>query len=45
MIPIKYRLRSIFMGIWNKKHWKHWWETFCYRIIERTGPVRHAFRK
>ena len=45
VIPIKYRLRSIFMGIWNKKHWKHWWETFRYRIIERTGPVRHAFRK
>ena len=44
-IPAEYVRRSIMMGIFNKKHWKHWLKKTKYNLIEVTGPVRHIFRK
>lgn len=40
-IPRKYVFRSIKMGIFNKKHWKHWYKVKRYELIEKTGPIRH----
>lgn len=44
-IPMKYIFRSVRMGIFNKKHWKHWFGEKKYYLIEKTGPIRHMFRK
>ena len=44
-IPREYVIRSKIMGIFNTKHWKHWYKVTKYKIVELTGPVRHFFRK
>lgn len=45
VIPKKYLLRSMKMGIFNKKHWKQWYKVKKYELIEKTGPVRHLLLK
>lgn len=44
-IPTKYVWRSRKMGLLNKKHWKQWIKTTKYTIVEKTGPIRHIFRR
>lgn len=44
-IPTEYVRRSKKMGLLNKKHWNQWMKTTKYTIIEKTGPIRHMFRR
>lgn len=44
-IPVEYVRRSRKMGLLNKKHWNQWIKTTKYTIIEKTGPIRHIFKR